>query len=70
MTETSTDIENLSYEEAREQLVNVVAQLESGQVSLEDSVKLWERGVLLAKRCNQWLEGVKAKVDAAMESKQ
>ncbi|MFT4185985.1 MAG: exodeoxyribonuclease VII small subunit [Micrococcaceae bacterium] len=70
MTETNTDIENLSYEEAREQLVNVVAQLESGQVSLEDSVKLWERGDLLAKRCNQWLAGVKAKVDAAMESKQ
>ena len=55
----------LSYEEARDELANVVAELESGQSSLEDSLKLWERGELLAKVCQEWLDGAKAKLDAA-----
>ena len=55
----------LSYEEARDELADVVAELESGQSSLEDSLKLWERGELLAKVCQEWLDGVKAKLDAA-----
>jgi len=55
----------LSYEEARDGLADVVAELESGQSSLEDSLKLWERGELLAKICQEWLDGAKAKLDAA-----
>jgi exodeoxyribonuclease VII small subunit len=55
----------LSYEEARDELANVVAELESGQSSLEDSLKLWERGESLAKICQEWLDGAKAKLDAA-----
>ena len=55
----------LSYEEARDELADVVAELESGQSSLEDSLKLWERGELLAKVCQEWLDGAKAKLDAA-----
>jgi len=55
----------LSYEEARDELADVVAELESGQSSLEDSLKLWERGELLAKVCQEWLDGAKAKIDAA-----
>jgi len=55
----------LSYEEARDELADVVAELESGQSSLEDSLKLWERGELLAKICQEWLDGAKAKLDAA-----
>jgi exodeoxyribonuclease VII small subunit len=58
----------LSYEEARDELADVVAQLESGQSSLEDSLKLWERGELLAKICQEWLDGAKAKLDAAKAS--
>ncbi len=56
---------NLSYEEARDELAEVVAELESGQSSLEDSLTLWERGELLAKICQEWLDGAKAKLDTA-----
>ena len=55
----------LSYEEARDELAEVVAELESGQSTLEDSLTLWERGELLAKICQEWLDGAKAKLDAA-----
>lgn len=59
-----TDIAKLSYEQAREQLMNVVNQLEAGSSSLEDSLALWERGEALAKRCEEWLEGAKARLEA------
>lgn len=64
-TETPADIGALSYEQAREQLMNVVNQLEAGSSSLEDSLAMWERGEALAKRCEEWLEGAKARLDAA-----
>lgn len=57
--------EELSYEEARSQLAEVVRQLESGGVSLHDSMQLWERGEALAGICQRWLDGAKAKVEAA-----
>lgn len=60
-----TNIDALSYEQAREQLMNVVNQLEAGSSSLEDSLALWERGESLAKRCEEWLEGAKARLEAA-----
>lgn len=59
------DIAALNYEQAREQLMNVVNQLEAGSSSLEDSLALWERGEALAKRCEEWLEGAKARLEAA-----
>ncbi len=59
------DVASLSYEQAREQLMNVVNQLEAGSSSLEDSLALWERGEALAKRCEEWLEGAKARLEAA-----
>ncbi|MDJ0314546.1 exodeoxyribonuclease VII small subunit [Arthrobacter sp. H35-D1] len=59
------DIAALSYEQAREQLMDVVNKLEAGSASLEDSLALWERGEALAKRCEEWLEGAKARLDAA-----
>lgn len=59
------DVAALSYEQAREQLVAVVNQLEAGSSSLEDSLALWERGEALAKKCEEWLEGAKARLDAA-----
>ncbi len=64
-TENPADIAALSYEQAREQLMGVVNQLEAGSSSLEDSLALWERGEALAKRCEEWLEGAKARLDAA-----
>ncbi|GAA1279205.1 exodeoxyribonuclease VII small subunit [Arthrobacter pascens] len=59
------DIEALSYEEAREQLVGVVSKLEAGGTSLEDSLALWERGEALARRCEEWLEGARKRLAAA-----
>lgn len=55
----------LGYEEARQQLVEVVQQLESGGVPLAESMQLWERGEKLAAICQQWLDGAKAKVQEA-----
>jgi exodeoxyribonuclease VII small subunit len=63
----NTDIDGLSYEEAREQLVGVVGRLEAGGASLEDSLALWERGEALAKRCEQWLEGARKRLAAARD---
>ena len=59
------DIAALSYEQAREELVAVVAQLEAGAATLEQSLGLWERGEALAARCESWLQGATARLDAA-----
>ncbi len=55
-----------SYEEAREELVEVVRRLESGGTDLEDSLALWERGEKLAQVCQEWLDGAKRRLDAAI----
>ena len=57
--------ETLSYEQARDELVLIVQRLESGGTPLEESLALWERGEELAAICQAWLDGAKAKVDAA-----
>jgi len=56
----------LRYEDARAELVDVVRRLEQGGSSLEDSLALWERGEELANICQSWLDGAKAKLDAAI----
>ncbi|MGM1028440.1 MAG: exodeoxyribonuclease VII small subunit [Actinomycetota bacterium] len=58
-------VAELGYEAARDELVRVVHALESGGASLEESLALWERGNALADRCEQWLQGAKARLDAA-----
>ena len=55
--------EKLSYEKAREELTKVVEQLESGSATLEESLKLWERGEKLAKICQDLLDGAKSKIE-------
>ena len=57
----------LTYEEARDELVEVVRQLESGAVPLSQAMELWDRGEKLAGICQQWLDGAKAKIDAARQ---
>ena len=52
-----------TYEQARDELAKIVAKLEAGGASLEDSIALWERGEELAKICNQWLESAKERLD-------
>jgi exodeoxyribonuclease VII small subunit len=63
--EHRADVASLSYEEARDELVQVVARLEQGAATLEESLGLWERGEALARRCEEWLVGAKARLDAA-----
>ncbi len=58
-------VAELGYEAARDELVQVVHALESGGASLEQSLALWERGNALADRCEEWLQGAKARLDAA-----
>ncbi len=57
--------EDLSYEEARAELARVVELLESGGGTLEESLSLWERGEKLAEVCQRWLDGARARLDAA-----
>ena len=59
------DVSDLSYEQARDELIRVVAELEQGSSSLEESLALWERGEALAQRCEEWLIGARARLDAA-----
>ncbi|MFJ1745322.1 exodeoxyribonuclease VII small subunit [Streptomyces sp. NPDC088116] len=56
----------LGYEQARDELIEVVRRLEAGGTSLEDSLALWERGEELAKVCRRWLEGARARLDASL----
>ena len=55
----------LSYEQAREELAEIVESLEDGSATLEESLKIWERGEELAKICQEWLDGAKKKIEAA-----
>lgn len=65
MTNPNAGGEELTYERARDELVQVVQRLESGGVPLDESLALWERGEHLAAVCQQRLDGARAKVDAA-----
>ncbi|MFI6904134.1 exodeoxyribonuclease VII small subunit [Nonomuraea sp. NPDC050394] len=55
-----------SYEQAREELTEVVRRLETGGLTLEQSIELWERGEKLAAVCEEWLQGARVKLAAAM----
>ena len=56
----------LSYEAAREELVETVRRLEAGGTTLEESLALWERGEQLATICQQWLDGVRERLDQTL----
>ena len=66
----SKEISSLSYEQARDELQEVVQQLEQQNVSLESSMALWERGEALAKHCAEWLSGARKKLDKASKERQ
>ena len=63
--EIGTEVADLGYEAARDQLVEVVRRLEAGGEPLEASLALWERGEALAARCQGWLDGARARLEAA-----
>ena len=65
MATPDTSVGDLTYEQARDELIRVVAELEQGSSSLEQSLALWERGEALAQRCEEWLIGARARLDAA-----
>jgi exodeoxyribonuclease VII small subunit len=65
MPESKTP-EALSYEEARDQLVEVVRTLEQGGTTLAESLTLWERGEELARICEAALDGARERLDAAL----
>lgn len=56
----------LTYEQARAELSEVVQRLEAGGTTLEESLQLWERGEELARICQDWLEGARARLREAM----
>jgi exodeoxyribonuclease VII small subunit len=56
----------MGYEQARDELLDVVRRLETGGGTLEESLALWERGEQLAKVCERWLDGARARLDAAL----
>lgn len=66
MTEETKD-ERLSYEQARAELASVVERLEAGGITLEESLALWERGEQLTGVCQAWLDGARARLDAARQ---
>ncbi|GHH77296.1 hypothetical protein GCM10018793_25000 [Streptomyces sulfonofaciens] len=65
-TEAGTDEATPGYEQARDELIEVVRRLETGGTTLEESLALWERGEELAKVCRRWLAGARARLDAAL----
>ena len=67
VSSANEDVASLSYERAREELVAVVQRLEAGSVPLEDSLALWERGEVLAQRCQTWLDDARARLAAVAQ---
>ena len=65
-----TDREALTYEQARDELASVVKRLETGGLTLEQSLDLWERGEKLAAVCAEWLDGARARLTAAMAARE
>ncbi len=62
-------VDTLGYEQARDELVEVVRALEAGGLSLDDSVALWERGEALARRCDEQLAGARERVQTALDAR-
>ncbi|HEY7857091.1 MAG TPA: exodeoxyribonuclease VII small subunit [Candidatus Nanopelagicales bacterium] len=61
----TADAPELGFEQARDELTDVVRRLEAGGTTLEESLVLWERGEALADLCQRWLDGARARLDAA-----
>jgi exodeoxyribonuclease VII small subunit len=62
-------VESLGYEQARDELAEVVRALEAGGIGLDESVALWERGEALARRCEQQLAGARERVQQVLDTR-
>lgn len=67
MSDARPPIESLGYEQARDELAEVVRTLEVGGLGLDESVALWERGEALARRCEEQLAGARERVEKALD---
>jgi len=65
-TRSITPISQLGYEACRDELIEVVRLLEQGGLDLDTSLRLWERGEQLAKRCEEHLAGARRRVEDAL----
>ncbi len=70
LKQDSSPSEPMSYEAAREELIEVVRRLEAGGTTLDESLALWERGEVLATTCQEWLDGARARLDAVAKPPQ
>jgi exodeoxyribonuclease VII small subunit len=61
-------VDELGYEQARDELAEVVRALEAGGLGLDESLALWERGEALARRCEEQLAGARERVERALGS--
>lgn len=68
--EKNSDIAEMSYEQARDELQKVVSELEQQTVSLEASMALWERGEALAEHCESWLSGARKRMEDALKNRE
>ncbi|NLD84442.1 MAG: exodeoxyribonuclease VII small subunit [Actinomycetales bacterium] len=66
MSDEQTPIAELGYEQARDELIEVVRILEAGGQDLDSSLALWERGEELAARCTEHLDGARKRIDAVL----
>jgi exodeoxyribonuclease VII small subunit len=67
-TDGAADLSALGYEQARDELMDVVRRLETGGLTLEESLAAWERGEALARHCQAKLDGARARLDAAVNA--
>lgn len=63
-------LDQLSYEQARDELVEVVKILELGQMSLDESLNYWERGEELAAYCEDYLNGASKRIEQALQQRE
>lgn len=68
MADSLPDVASMSFEAARDELASIVSSLEKGSASLDESVTMWERGEALAARCEEWLTGARARLEAARKT--
>lgn len=66
----TSDIAQMGYEQARDELATIVSTLESGRAPLEESMRLWERGEALADHCTTWLDGAQARIEEAVSRRE
>lgn len=68
MAADPTPVDELSYEDARAELVDTVHKLEAGGATLEESLALWERGEQLAQACQRLLDGARKRLDEVTDA--